>query len=49
MIPAVWWLIPPGGPSLQVRTLEYIKQQAQQPGMAHIGDMVQRLTLQSRT
>uniref|UniRef100_A0A8C5CSB9 VPS35 endosomal protein-sorting factor-like n=1 Tax=Gadus morhua TaxID=8049 RepID=A0A8C5CSB9_GADMO len=32
-----------------VRTLEYIKQQAQQPGMAHIGDMVQRLTLQSRT
>ncbi|XP_041702261.1 VPS35 endosomal protein-sorting factor-like isoform X1 [Coregonus clupeaformis] len=32
-----------------VQTLESIKHQAQQPGMAHISDMVQRLTLQSRT
>ncbi|KAJ3608039.1 hypothetical protein NHX12_025089 [Muraenolepis orangiensis] len=32
-----------------VRTLEHMKQQAQQPGMAHMADMVQRLTLQSRT
>ncbi|KAK6329347.1 hypothetical protein J4Q44_G00013250 [Coregonus suidteri] len=32
-----------------MQTLESIKHQAQQPGMAHISDMVQRLTLQSRT
>ncbi|KAM6951274.1 VPS35 endosomal protein-sorting factor-like [Aplochiton taeniatus] len=32
-----------------VRTLESIKHQAKQPEMAHISDMVQRLTLQSRT
>ncbi|KAL3967424.1 secretin receptor [Sarotherodon galilaeus] len=32
-----------------VRTLEFIKHQTQQPDMAHLSDMVQRLTLQSRT
>uniref|UniRef100_A0A673YDE1 VPS35 endosomal protein-sorting factor-like n=1 Tax=Salmo trutta TaxID=8032 RepID=A0A673YDE1_SALTR len=32
-----------------VRTLEFIKHQAQQPDMAHLSDMLQRLTLQSRT
>lgn len=34
---------------LQVRTLEYIKHQAQQADMSHLSDTVQRLTLQSRT
>ncbi|XP_029540460.1 VPS35 endosomal protein-sorting factor-like isoform X1 [Oncorhynchus nerka] len=32
-----------------VRTLEFIKHQAQQPDMAHLSDMLHRLTLQSRT
>uniref|UniRef100_UPI003AAA9D70 VPS35 endosomal protein-sorting factor-like isoform X2 n=1 Tax=Centroberyx gerrardi TaxID=166262 RepID=UPI003AAA9D70 len=32
-----------------VRTLEFIRHQAQQPDLAHISDMVQRLALQSRT
>uniref|UniRef100_A0A3B4F5F6 VPS35 endosomal protein-sorting factor-like n=1 Tax=Pundamilia nyererei TaxID=303518 RepID=A0A3B4F5F6_9CICH len=32
-----------------VRTLEFIKHQTQQPDMTHLSDMVQRLTLQSRT
>ncbi|KAM9424671.1 VPS35 endosomal protein-sorting factor-like isoform 1-T1 [Pholidichthys leucotaenia] len=32
-----------------VRTLEYMKHQAQQPDMAHLLDTAQRLTLQSRT
>lgn len=32
-----------------VRTLEFIKHQTQQPDMAHLSDMVQRLSLQSRT
>ncbi|KAK3529378.1 hypothetical protein QTP70_029483, partial [Hemibagrus guttatus] len=31
-----------------VRTLEHIKQQAQQPDTAHLSDMLQRLSLQSR-
>ncbi|KAB5555138.1 hypothetical protein PHYPO_G00030060 [Pangasianodon hypophthalmus] len=31
-----------------VRTLEHIKQQAQQPDMAHLSDMLLRLSLQSR-
>lgn len=35
--------------AVQVRTLESIKQQAQQPDMTHLTDTVQRLTLQSRT
>lgn len=34
---------------LQVRTLEYIKHQAQQRDMTHLTDVVQRLMLQSRT
>ncbi|XP_041671104.1 VPS35 endosomal protein-sorting factor-like isoform X2 [Cheilinus undulatus] len=34
---------------VSVRTLEYIKHQAQQPDMAHLTDTVQRLALQSRT
>lgn len=34
---------------LQVRTLESIKQQAQQHDMTHLTDVVQRLALQSRT
>uniref|UniRef100_A0A3B4TWB0 VPS35 endosomal protein-sorting factor-like n=1 Tax=Seriola dumerili TaxID=41447 RepID=A0A3B4TWB0_SERDU len=34
---------------ISVRTLEYIKHQAQQPSMTHLSDTVQRLTLQSRT
>lgn len=34
---------------LQVRTLECIKHQAQQPDMTHLSDTVQRLALQSRT
>ncbi|XP_013882960.1 VPS35 endosomal protein-sorting factor-like isoform X2 [Austrofundulus limnaeus] len=34
---------------VSVQTLEHIKHQAQQPGMAHLLDTVQRLTLQSRT
>ena len=33
----------------QVRTLDFIKHQGQQLDMAHISDMVQRLTLQTRT
>uniref|UniRef100_A0A8C7UBY8 VPS35 endosomal protein-sorting factor-like n=1 Tax=Oncorhynchus mykiss TaxID=8022 RepID=A0A8C7UBY8_ONCMY len=32
-----------------VRTLEFIKHQAQQPDMAYLSDMLHRLTLQSRT
>uniref|UniRef100_A0A667YJT7 VPS35 endosomal protein-sorting factor-like n=1 Tax=Myripristis murdjan TaxID=586833 RepID=A0A667YJT7_9TELE len=32
-----------------VRTLEFMKHQAQQPDMAHLSDTVQRLALQSRT
>ncbi|XP_051795896.1 VPS35 endosomal protein-sorting factor-like isoform X2 [Acanthochromis polyacanthus] len=34
---------------ISVRTLEYIKHQAQQPDMVHLSDTVQRLALQSRT
>uniref|UniRef100_A0A8C6T5I2 VPS35 endosomal protein-sorting factor-like n=1 Tax=Neogobius melanostomus TaxID=47308 RepID=A0A8C6T5I2_9GOBI len=34
---------------LSVRTLEHMKQQAQQPDMSHLSDAVQRLALQSRT
>ncbi|XP_061562437.1 VPS35 endosomal protein-sorting factor-like isoform X2 [Phycodurus eques] len=34
---------------VSVRTLEYIKHQAQQADMSHLSDMVQRLALQSRT
>ncbi|KAL6094475.1 vps35l [Pungitius sinensis] len=34
---------------VSVRTLEYIKHQAQQADMAHLSDTVQRLALQSRT
>uniref|UniRef100_A0A665UVT5 VPS35 endosomal protein-sorting factor-like n=1 Tax=Echeneis naucrates TaxID=173247 RepID=A0A665UVT5_ECHNA len=34
---------------ISVRTLEYMKHQAQQPNMVHLSDTVQRLTLQSRT
>ncbi|MEQ2186198.1 VPS35 endosomal protein-sorting factor-like, partial [Goodea atripinnis] len=34
---------------VRVRTLEYIKHQAQQPDMAHLSDTIQRLVLQSRT
>ncbi|XP_041818349.1 VPS35 endosomal protein-sorting factor-like isoform X2 [Chelmon rostratus] len=34
---------------VSVRTLEYIKHQAQQPDMTHLTDTVQRLALQSRT
>ncbi|XP_047233035.1 VPS35 endosomal protein-sorting factor-like isoform X2 [Girardinichthys multiradiatus] len=34
---------------VSVRTLEYIKHQAQQPDMAHLSDTIQRLVLQSRT
>ncbi|XP_044035471.1 VPS35 endosomal protein-sorting factor-like [Siniperca chuatsi] len=34
---------------ISVRTLEYIKHQAQQPDMTHLSDTVQRLALQSRT
>nr|XP_046233365.1 VPS35 endosomal protein-sorting factor-like isoform X2 [Scatophagus argus] len=34
---------------VSVRTLEYIKHQAQQPEMTHLTDAVQRLALQSRT
>lgn len=34
---------------LSVRTLEHMKQQAQQPDMSHLSDTVQRLALQSRT
>ncbi|XP_041829823.1 VPS35 endosomal protein-sorting factor-like [Melanotaenia boesemani] len=34
---------------VSVRTLEYVKHQAQQPDMAHLSDTVQRLALQSRT
>lgn len=33
----------------QVRTLEHIKHQAQQPDLTHLTDTVQRLMLQSRT
>uniref|UniRef100_A0A8C7MGV3 VPS35 endosomal protein-sorting factor-like n=1 Tax=Oncorhynchus kisutch TaxID=8019 RepID=A0A8C7MGV3_ONCKI len=32
-----------------VRTLEFIKHQAQQPDMVHLSDVLHRLTLQSRT
>uniref|UniRef100_A0A7N8XW63 VPS35 endosomal protein-sorting factor-like n=1 Tax=Mastacembelus armatus TaxID=205130 RepID=A0A7N8XW63_9TELE len=34
---------------ISVRTLDYIKHQAQQPDMAHLSDTIQRLALQSRT
>uniref|UniRef100_A0A7N6FMB8 VPS35 endosomal protein-sorting factor-like n=1 Tax=Anabas testudineus TaxID=64144 RepID=A0A7N6FMB8_ANATE len=34
---------------VSVRTLEYIKHQAQQPDMTHLSDTAQRLALQSRT
>ncbi|MED6266012.1 VPS35 endosomal protein-sorting factor-like, partial [Characodon lateralis] len=34
---------------VSVRTLEYIKHQAEQPDMAHLSDTIQRLVLQSRT
>ncbi|XP_072311686.1 VPS35 endosomal protein-sorting factor-like isoform X1 [Eucyclogobius newberryi] len=34
---------------LSVRTLEHMKQQAQQPDMSHLSDTAQRLALQSRT
>ncbi|CAL1604893.1 unnamed protein product [Knipowitschia caucasica] len=34
---------------LSVRTLEHMKQQAQQPDMSHLSDTLQRLALQSRT
>ncbi|XP_077407451.1 VPS35 endosomal protein-sorting factor-like isoform X3 [Vanacampus margaritifer] len=34
---------------ISVRTLEYMKHQAQQADMSHLSDTVQRLTLQSRT
>lgn len=34
---------------LSVKTLEYIKHQAQQPDMSHLSETVQRLALQSRT
>ncbi|XP_045924541.1 VPS35 endosomal protein-sorting factor-like isoform X1 [Micropterus dolomieu] len=34
---------------MSVRTLEYIKHQAQLPDMSHLSDTVQRLALQSRT
>lgn len=34
---------------LQVRTLEFIKHQTQQPDAAHLSDVLQRLSLQSRT
>ncbi|XP_061611932.1 VPS35 endosomal protein-sorting factor-like isoform X2 [Phyllopteryx taeniolatus] len=34
---------------VSVRTLEYVKHQAQQADMSHLSDMVQRLALQSRT
>ncbi|AWP17343.1 putative UPF0505 protein C16orf62 -like isoform 2 [Scophthalmus maximus] len=36
-------------PRVSVRTLEFVKHQAQQPDMSHLSDTVQRLTLQSRT
>ncbi|XP_049645054.1 VPS35 endosomal protein-sorting factor-like isoform X1 [Suncus etruscus] len=36
-------------PRIMVKTLEYIKQQSRQPGMAHLTELALRLPLQTRT